>query len=131
LTFVRGALGQELDVDPLEGVLMAVRLSYGLVDHWRHRIQTDGGNDDIRDGYAKAITEYARICDIAIKAGVSERQIRVVERLGEQLSLVFEETLAQVKLDARTRQALVTAYASGLARLEEHVIDGTAEDVAA
>lgn len=130
MRFARGKLGQELDIDPLDGVLLAVRLAYGIVDFWRHRLaEPDVDQTDLHEQYSRALMDYTRICDIAVKAGVSERQIRIVERLGEQLSLVFEETLAAVQLDPATRRALVEAYARALAKHES--IDSTATELAA
>lgn len=131
LQFARGQLGQELDADPLEGVLMAVRLSNGLVDYWRHLLAAPDPDQGLHENYAKALDQYARICKLANDAGVSDRQIRILERMAEQLSLAFEEALAPVALDAAVRQAAIARFGVAIAKLEAPVIDGTAEDVAA
>lgn len=134
LTFARGVLGQELDVDPLEGVLMAVRLSYGIVDHWRHRLQNQNGDpvtDDTRDQYARAVMDYTRICKLAIDAGVAERQIKIMERMAEQLSMLFEDLVAAAQATVVQRERMMRAWVEGLARLEQPVIEGTAEELAA
>lgn len=131
LQFARGQLGQELDADPLEGVLMAVRLSNGLVDYWRHLLAAPDADQALHENYAKALDQYARICKLANDAGVSDRQIRILERMAEQLSLAFEEALAPVVLDAATRQAAIARFGVAIAKLESPVIDGTAQDVAA
>lgn len=130
LAFARGQLGQELEIDPLEGVLLAVRLAYGIVDHLRHRLHVNA-TDELRDAYSRALMDYTRICDIAIKAGVSERQIKIVERLAEQLSLAAEDALAVLGLDAAQRALFGQAFEAALARLETPVIDSTATDLAA
>ena len=62
---------------------------------------------------------------VAIKAGIEERQIRLVERIGEQLSSVFERVISAIEdlTEAQRAQALV-AYAEQL-RLLETPIQGT------
>lgn len=135
LTFARGALGQELDIDPLEGVLLAVRLSYGVVDHYRHQLHTQPEHTDpaeLQHGYEKALVEYTRICQIAVNAGVAERQIKIIERVADQLGLLFEEVAAAINATGEQRQLMRAAWVKGLERLEEPAIDGTAvEDKAA
>lgn len=132
LAFARGALGQELDMDPLQGVLVAVKLSYGVVDWWRHKLAAAGENTtDLQDGYSKSLTDYTRICDIAIKAGVAERQIKVMERAAEQLSLLFEELVAAAKLTREQRELALEAWVRGLARLETQTVDSTGVELAA
>lgn len=132
MQFARGALGQELDMDPLQGVLVAVKLSYGVVDWWRHKLAAAGENTiDLQDGYSKSLTDYTRICDIAIKAGVAERQIKVMERAAEQLSLLFEELVAAAKLTREQRELALEAWVRGLARLETQTVDSTGVELAA
>lgn len=132
LQFARGALGQELDVDPLEGVLIAVRLSYGVVDFWRHELQkTNVPVDSLQESYSRALMEYARICDIAIKAGVAERQIRIMERASEELSLLFEEMAAAANATVEQRERMREAFVRGLERFEQPAIEATSRDVAA
>jgi hypothetical protein len=132
LNFARGQLGQELDIDPLEGVLVAVRLSYGTVDYWRHRIAANPERqDDLQEQYQRALMDYTRICDIAIKAGVSERQIKILERAAEQLSLLFEELVAAAQATVEQRERMMEAWVKGIARLEAPAVDSTAEDLAA
>lgn len=129
LEFARGHFGQELDADPLEGVLMAVRLSYGIVDSWRHKLAIQVTVED-RQEYARAVEQYARICKLANDAGVSDRQIRILERMAEQLSLAFEEALPS-SLVGSERAASIVRFGQAIARLEAPAIEGTAEDVAA
>lgn len=138
LSFARGQLGQELDIDPLEGVLVAVKLAYGVVDYWRHRLADPDENPPaLHEQYQRALVDYTRICDVAVKAGVSERQIKILERVSDQLSLLAEEALAALEqalgqaITAAARTAYVEAYTRGIARLEAPVIEGTAQDIAA
>lgn len=132
LQFARGALGQELDIDPLEGVLVAVKLSYGIVDYWRHQLAEDEAEARrLHEQFGRAVMDYTRICDIAIKAGVSERQIKILERTADQLSLLFEDIAAAANATAEQRRAMTDAWVKGLAKLEAPVIEGTATDLAA
>jgi len=68
---------------------------------------------------------------MAVRSGVAERLVQVTERMAAQLSLVFEEALGMVALDAKTRQKVVDAFAAGLTRLEGQPIEGEARQLAA
>lgn len=81
--------------------------------------------------YEVALERRAKFAKMCIDAGVSERQIQLAERMGEQLSMLFERTIAAVEglSDAQRLQA-ATAYAREIAVLERPAIDGTARDAA-
>jgi hypothetical protein len=132
LSFARGQLGQELDIDPLEGVLVAVKLAYGVVDYWRHLLaEPEADSKRLHEQFGRALMDYTRICDIAIKAGVSERQIKILERTADQLSLLFEDIAAAANATVEQRRAMTEAWVKGLAKLEAPVIEGTATDLVA
>lgn len=73
----------------------------------------------------KAMDRLVTYSATAIKAGIEERQIRLVERIGEQLSTVFERVIAAIPdLSERQRAEALGAYAGELRRLEAP-IEGT------
>lgn len=67
----------------------------------------------------QAMDRLVNYSTAALKAGIEERQVRIVERLGEQLSSVFERVLAAIPdLSEAQRAAGLTAYAEQLRLLE-------------
>ncbi len=73
----------------------------------------------------KAMDRLVAYSAAAIKAGIEERQIRLVERIGEQLSSVFERVIAAIPgLSEEQRASGLVAYAGELRRLEAP-IEGT------
>ncbi len=82
--------------------------------------------------YEAALERRAKFAKMCIDAGVSERQIQLAERMGEQLSMLFERTMsAIVGLSVEQRLQAATAYAREIAVLERPAIDGTAREEAA
>lgn len=130
LEFARGQLGQELDMDPLEGLAVAVRLAYGVVDSYRHQLlDPDNTVDNLE--YMKVLTDYTNICKVTVGAGVAERQIKIVERMAERITLAAEEALGTLKLDAAQRAVFAQAFGAALSRLEAPTVDSTARELAA
>jgi hypothetical protein len=75
--------------------------------------------------YERAILERGRLAKMGSDLKVGERQIQLAERMGEQLSTLFERAMARVPdLPAEHRQALGEGYAKEIAVLERPVIDG-------
>jgi hypothetical protein len=84
--------------------------------------------------YNRAPDPRARFAAMCVEAGVSERQIALAERMGEQLSSLFERTVAAIEglSDAQRFQA-ATAYTREIAALEHPAIgpdEFTAGDLA-
>lgn len=133
LQFVSGQMGAEVEIDLLEAPLIALRIAFGIVMAWRKRIaDCDGKTDAIMDeGLRVANMDLARIAKMAGDAGVAERQIKVMERAAEQLSLLFEELVAAAKLTREQHELALEAWVRGLARLEAETVDSTATELAA
>ncbi len=133
LQFVEGQMGAEVDVDPIEAPIIALRLAGGIVQAWRTRIHENEGKStaEMDEGLRLANMDFARIAKMANDAGVAERQTRMMERAAEQLSLLFEELVAAAQATRVQREAMLEAWVKGLARLEAPAIDGTAEEIAA
>jgi hypothetical protein len=84
--------------------------------------------------YNPSLAPRARFAAMCVEAGVSERQIALAERMGEQLSSLFERTVAAIEglSDAQRFQA-ATAYTREIAALEHPAIgpdEFTAGDLA-
>lgn len=77
--------------------------------------------------YEHALERRAKLAKMCLDAGVSERQIRLVERLAEQLSTMFNRSMAAIEgLTAAQRAMAAAAYAREIGLLERPVIEGTA-----
>lgn len=81
--------------------------------------------------YEAAIDRHAKISKLCIDARIGERQMQLAERMGEQLSSLFERTVNAIEglSDAQRLQA-ASAYAREIALLERPTIDGTAREAA-
>lgn len=67
----------------------------------------------------QAMDRLVNYSAVALKAGIEERQVRIVERIGEQLSSVFERVLGAIPDLTESQRALgLQAYASELRQLE-------------
>jgi hypothetical protein len=81
--------------------------------------------------YNNALERRAKFAKMCLDAGVSERQIALAERMGEQLSMLWERTMNAIDgLTEAQRLQAAKAYAREIALLERPVIDGAARDVA-
>jgi hypothetical protein len=122
--FVSGQLGYEVDVDPLDGALMAVRMAAGARTYWLERLAEcyEAGappGQAVVEGYRLAMQDLGRMSDTASKAGVAERLIAITERVAEQITLAFEEAAQAMKLDPETRALGVATFSTALAKLEQ------------
>jgi hypothetical protein len=76
--------------------------------------------------YEAAIDRHAKIARQCIDAKIGERQIQLAERMGEQLSALFERTVSAIEgLNDAQRLQAATAYSREIAMLERPAIDGT------
>ena len=127
LEFARGMLGAELDVHPLDGALLAVRLAAGSVAYWRAQLaETDEPTLTMREGFRMAVNDLSRMSKAAIDAGVAERQVRFAERTAERIALAAEEALTQLLVCPAERARFVHVFAENLRRMEQAPIEGTA-----
>lgn len=131
MAFVVGALGHEIDIDPLDAALLAVRLAAGTVAYWRRQLADayEKGEEPTPmqiEGYRATLTDLSRISKNAIDAGVTDKLAQITERMAEQIVLAAEEALAAIQLDAEQRMIFAQRFAEALARLEGEPIEGGA-----
>jgi hypothetical protein len=134
--FVVGALGHEMDIDPLDAALMAVRLAAGTVAYWRLSISSsrDEGNEPTTtqvEGYRLAVLDLSRVSKAAIDGGAADALVELGGRIAERISLAFEEALAGIKLDLEQRADVVRAFSHALVRLEGEPMEVEARRLAA
>lgn len=127
LAFARGALGAEVDIDPLQGMLLSVRLAGGVVMY--HRLRLQGLADDadpaaINAELDRALVNLNRFCKNALDAGVDAKRVAIEERMAEAISLAAEDGLRELKLTAKQRAAFTTRFVAALADVE-----GTATEI--
>lgn len=121
--FVIGQLGYEVQIDPLDGALMAVHMARGAVEYWKAELGKaheagEAPSMRVAEGYRLAMHDLGRMSDAASKAGVAERLIAITERQVEQITLAFEEALAGEKLEREQRMRMVARFSAGLAKAE-------------
>lgn len=119
-------LGGEVDVNPLDALLYAVRRASGMAAWFRLEAEAEamvGKANGALDNERLALADLAKWAKMAIDAGVAERQVRIAERMGERLSAAFEAAIgalvaAGVELTGDQRMLAVRTYAGELARHE-------------
>jgi len=122
--FARDALLADHDVDPLDVALANVRFGYGLVAFHRLKIEAlDTVTAADVEELDRALLTSQRLTDVALRAGVAERLVKVAERYGEQIAAVCEAGLAAlvqagVQLTAQQRTAYASGVQSALMRVE-------------
>jgi hypothetical protein len=133
LEFARGALGSELDVGPLDALLLAVRLAAGSVAYYRLKLQAVPEGTDVPatlvEGYERSLDRLTRSSKAAVDGGVAERQVRIAERVAERISLAAEEAMAELELAPAQRSRFAEAFGRALTRLEDTPLEGTATEV--
>jgi hypothetical protein len=131
MEFVVGALGHEMNIDPLDAALMAVRLAGGTVAYWRFQLADacEKGEEPTPmqiEGYRAALLDLSRISKSAIDGGAAERLGQIRERVAERITLAAEEGIATLNLGAAQRTSFVQRFAEALTRLEGEPIEGEA-----
>jgi hypothetical protein len=124
LEFARGALGSELDVGPLDALLLA---------DYRLKLQAVPEGTDVPatlvEGYERSLDRLTRSSKAAVDGGVAERQVRIAERVAERISLAAEEAMAELELAPAQRSRFAEAFGRALTRLEDTPLEGTATEV--
>lgn len=120
---IRGELAYERDYSDSEREL-AVRSKDRML------ALTSGGEAKVHPyvlHYEVAIDRHAKIAKLCVDAKIGERQMALAERMGEQLSMLWERTVGAIEgLSDAQRLMAATAYAKEIAALERPSIDGTA-----
>jgi hypothetical protein len=136
MEFVAGALGWEMDIDPLDATLMAVRLAAGAVGYWRHQLaetQEEGAgptNTQI-EGFRAAVLDLSRISKTSIDAGAVENLAEISEQMAEQVAAAAEAALATLRIGRVERVEFITVFTQGLRQLEGTSIESDEEKLGA
>lgn len=131
LNFAAETVG-EVSIDPLDGMLLSVRIAAGLVDYWQRQIG-HGVNGPSLEGLERSATMLNRFTKAALDADVNGRLVSLAERAADPISFAAEEALAAlvnvgVVLTVEQRTVYAKAFESALAKHEEDpfTIEGTA-----
>lgn len=116
-------IASELDINPVDALLWAVRLSAGSVAYWveqMNRLET-GGTDPalavaVEDAYGRERDRLAKTSALCIQVGLAERQVRLAERQGDLMAQILEATLEHMgmkpeKIETAKRYAAKVALA--------------------
>lgn len=123
------------NLQPPDAMLMCVRDAAGFVSYCKSQVAAIDADESLLTGgelntWARLQMEgterLARFADMAMRAGVAERQVRVAEAMGAVIAQAFERAIGVLELDAPLRAKAVRAYASAIAELEQETIEGTA-----
>lgn len=89
--------GTTLNIGPDEALLNAVAEAAGNVEWLRNQLDhpyTDDGRVSVRAGlYAEWLDRLVNYSQLALKAGIAERQVRIAERQGQHLAEVLVSAL--------------------------------------
>jgi len=110
----RIAMAEEMDIDPAQALLWAVRLSAGAVDWLRKQTTTDygfgpidreGGEaqlDKLREMWVKLYGEerdrLVRTAKAAVDAGIAERLVQIEEQQGQFMAEAMQRALRRLSL---------------------------------
>ncbi len=124
LVFAREALGSEVSIDPLDALLLSVRLAAGQVNYWRAVLASNENGVTARDEIARyedAVGSLNRFSKAAVDAGVDQKLVAIAERYGEAVVAALEEALTVARLsflNAEQRTQLARAFEIALAKRE-------------
>lgn len=128
------SFGMVLDVEPVEALLMSLRLSYGHMAWLRFEIGQMSNEEKVTMTgrvYLRMWDEererVARIAKSALDAGVQERQIQLAERYGSMLADLIKGILGDTELRLTPAQQRVIP---GVLRRHLVVMDDTNRDEA-
>lgn len=137
-------MGVALDVEPTDALLTCVRTAAGHLAYLTRKVeevppggelqQAPNQNGQVLHVWARlqqdAIERLARVCKMALDAGVAERRVRLAERAGQQIAAAIERALEGMDLSNAQRAELGRRVSVELAVLEatdETTIDGTGQ----
>lgn len=108
------SFGQQItDADPTETVLNEIRWSAGHVAWLRDQV-ADTTTEDLQESrwltlYGVERDRLVRMCEVAHRMGISERQIELAERLGQLMADLLSDVLDELHLTADQQQAAAAA----------------------
>lgn len=113
--------GQSVDVDPGEGLLQEVARANGFIRFIERCLQDKGIDDATIQDPARLVLEmsdagwqaqawiklwqeervhFARVCKMALDAGIAERSLRIIEQFADLISDLVFGLIADLRLDA-------------------------------
>lgn len=103
------SLAGELDINPVEALLWAVRLGAGAVKYWQELLSREDLPIEVALAVEMAygaerdrMTKTAAVC---IQAGLAEKRIRLAEKQGDMLAVILETVLERQGLSATKVEA--------------------------
>ena len=125
----RSTFGLEIDEEPLDSILKTVRLSAGFREALRQRAENVGDDAAVDSpevlAYGAYLKQHQQIVKLAVDAGVSERQVRIMERMAETIAMAFEDAIGGLSAPPEEIAAAAARFSAGLHRLEAgDVIEG-------
>jgi len=130
--FSRGMLGAEVDGDPGEVMLEAVRLSRGVTAYYRLQLAGVEGevSPELISGLERAIVRQGEMAKKALDAGIDERRVKALEAAADRIIAAAEAAIAAVRLTAAQRTIFAREFGARLGELESGGdVEGTASDL--
>lgn len=108
--------GDPVDVEPHVALLQEVYRTAGHVAHLQREVGTREINTDdtavakaeiavLRDLYKRERTHLVTVCQVALNAGVQERQVQLAEKMGELIAPVLAGILEDLDLTPKQRKS--------------------------
>lgn len=141
-------MGLPIDIDPMEGLLVVIKISAGEIAYCTDRIAeltpkqavvkhkkvvSRAGDLDSYEEVEKsteaslnvwivtrqnAMERFARFCKMAIDAGIAERQVAVAEGIGQQMGHLIGAVLGELGLNDEQKKLAPTVVQKHLLLLE-------------
>lgn len=93
------SLASELDLNPVEALLWAVRLSAGATSYWQGLLDREDLPIEValavESSYGAERERMAKTAALCIQAGLAERRIRIAEKQGEMMATILEAALEE------------------------------------
>lgn len=127
-------MGYPIDIDPMEGLLLVIKISAGEIAYCTDRIwelspkkavikhkkvvsrasdmesyeEVEQSNEASLNIWIlarqSAMDRFAKFCKMAIDAGVAERQVAVAEGLGQQMGHLINSVLGELGLSDKQKE---------------------------
>jgi hypothetical protein len=120
VAFARGALGGEVDIDPVEAMFQSVRLAAGTVLYYRIQLHGIEGEPSpaLMQAFDRAVWDQCRFAATALKAKVEERRSAMTGEIAYLIAGAFERAAAPLELTRDERAAFVQRVGEELKALE-------------
>lgn len=107
-------LASELDLNPVEALLWAVRLGAGAVSYWQGLLADENTPIElalaVEQSYGAERDRMAKTAALCIQAGLAEKRVRIAERQADLMEIVLESAMeengiSQAKIEAVKKSA--------------------------